>query len=327
MNSEKLFECVCRIAHSRCPEIFPDYNKTLGQTFSSLCSSSAFPGFWLEIPLKQSKIDLHVQFSKKEIKAIKNFHGYRPLFEWFSEFGNDRNGLALAFDIDDDKEKMTCIGSALNVNSGLRMNDAEKFFELSNFPEAINLYHETINLIPQDWHTWYIAAIMSRERKLCRVDSYISNHDVKSYADEPDLFSRQLKTLGYSFDTDELEKFVSWFSKLNTECNLEIQLDRNNDGTMSQSLGLSINFAMIKPSDFRNFFAGEKGKAIISKLSEIFISDKNIKYIGQSSFSSLLQDYSGFLGVLCIPAFLKTVWLNGVPVKSKLYCEFNVKYL
>lgn len=67
----------------------------------------------------------------------------------------------------------------------------------------------------------------------------------KSYADEPDLFSRQLRTIGYSFDMKEIEKFASWFSKLNTKCNLEIQLDRNDDGTMSESLGLSIGFAMI----------------------------------------------------------------------------------
>ena len=160
----------------------------------------------------------------------------------------------------DDKESMTCAGSALNVNSGLNVNDAEKFFEVSGYPEAVSLFRETMNRIPEDWHTWYIAAISGRSKRMCRADCYIGNI-------ESDLFSRQLETIGYSFDTERIEKFVSWFSKLNTECNLEIQLDRNNDGTMSQSLGLSIGFAMIKPSDFRNFFAGEKGKAIISKLS------------------------------------------------------------
>ena len=77
---------------------------------------------------------------------------------------------------------------------------------------------------------------------------------IERYAYEPDLFSRQLKAAGYSFDMKEIEKFASWFSKLNTKCNLEIQSDRNNDGTMSESLGLSIGFAMEKPADFRNFF-------------------------------------------------------------------------
>ena len=119
MNSKKLFENLCTIAHSRCPEIFPEYNEIHGQIFSSLCSGSSFPGFWLEIPLSGSgdkaKIDFHVQFSKNEIVGVQNFYGYRPLFEWFSEFGNERNGIALAFDMAGDKDSMTCAGAALNV--------------------------------------------------------------------------------------------------------------------------------------------------------------------------------------------------------------------
>lgn len=267
MNSKKLFESVCTLAHLRCPEFFPEYNETIGQTFLSVCSGSSFPGFWLEIPLTESqntsKIDLHVQFRKNEIADIKNFHGdfygYRPLFEWFSEFGDDRNGIALAFDMAADNNSMTCAGAALNVNAG-PMNDAEKFFELSIYPEAVNLFHDTINLIPQDWHTWYIAAIARREKKLCRVDSYISNKHVKRYADEPDLFSRQLKAAGYSFDMKEIEKFASWFSKLNTKCNLEIQSDRNNDGTMSESLGLSNTFCNGKACRLPEFFCRYSGQ-------------------------------------------------------------------
>lgn len=67
----------------------------------------------------------------------------------------------------DDNNSMTCAGAALNVNSGFMNDDAEKFFELSNYPEAVNLFQETMNLIPQDWHTWYIAAVTGREKKLC----------------------------------------------------------------------------------------------------------------------------------------------------------------
>ncbi len=96
---------------------------------------------------------------------------------------------------------------------------------------------------------------------------------------------------------------------------------------MSESLGLSIHFAMKKPADFRNFFAGTLGSAIISELSDMHIAGERIKYIGKSSFSSLLRDDSGFIGMLCNPAGLKTVWVHGEPVKSKLYCEFKVKYL
>ena len=154
---------------------------------------------------------------------------------------------------------------------------------------------------------------------MCRTDCYIGNV-------EPDLFSRQLRNIGYSFDTEGIEKFVSWFSKLNSECNLEIQLDRNDDGAMSESLGLSIGFARRMPADFRNFFAGEQGNAIISKLSEMSISGERIKYIAKSSFSSLLKTSSGFAGMICTPAFIKTVWVRGVPVKSKLYCMFSVKH-
>ncbi len=320
MNSKNLFELVCNFAHARCPEIFPEYNETVGRTFSSVCSGSLFPGFWLEIPLNESKdeskTDLHVQFSKDEIADL-DYYGYRPLFKWFSESGDERNGIALAFDMADNKESMTCAGSALNVNSGF-MNDAEKFFGVSGYPEAVSLYRETMNRIPKDWHTWYIAAISGRSKRMCRVDCYIRNI-------EPDLFPRQLKNIGYSFDTERIEKFVSWFSKLNSKCNLEIQLDRNDDGTMSESVGLSIGFAIKKPADFRNFFAGEQGNAIISKLSEMSVSGERIKYLSKSSFSSLMKTDSGFAGMLCTPAFIKTVWVRGVPVKSKLYCMFTVK--
>ena len=154
---------------------------------------------------------------------------------------------------------------------------------------------------------------------MCRADCYIGNI-------ESDLFSRQLETIGYSFDTERIAKFVSWFSKLNSKCNLEIQLDRNDDGTMSESLGLSIGFARRKPADFRNFFAGEQGSAIISKLSEMSIAGERIRHIGKSSFSSLLKTSSGFAGMICTPAAIKTVWVRGVPVKSKLYCMFSVKH-
>ena len=74
MNSKKLFELVCKFAHARCSEIFPEYNEALGRTFASVCSGSSFPGFWLEIPLNESqdesKIDLHVQFGKDEIADL-----------------------------------------------------------------------------------------------------------------------------------------------------------------------------------------------------------------------------------------------------------------
>ena len=154
MDTKKLFELVCNCAHIRCPDIFPKYNEAVGRTFSSVCSGSSFPGFWLEIPLNESqdesKIDLHVQFSKDEIADL-NYCGYRPLFEWFSEFGDERNGIALAFDMADDKESMTCAGSALNVNSGFIVNDAEKFFEVSGYPQAVSLLHETLNRIPENW--------------------------------------------------------------------------------------------------------------------------------------------------------------------------------
>lgn len=327
MDTKKLFELVCNFAHRRCPEVFPEYNEAVGRTFSSVSSGSSFPGFWLEIPLNESqdesKIDLHVQFSKKEIADIKNFqgdyYGYRPLFEWFSEFGYERNGIALAFDMADDRNSMTCAGSALNTNSRLNVNDAEKFFEVSGYPEAVSLLHETLNRIPEDWHTWYLAAISGRRKRMCRADCYICNI-------ESDLFSRQLRNIGYSFDTERIEKFVSWFSELNSKCNLEIQLDRNDDGTMSESLGISIGFAMINTADFRNLFAGEKGSAIISKLSEMSVSGERIKHLRNSSFSSILKTHSGFAGVVCIPAFIKTVWVRGIPVKSKLYCMFSVKH-
>ena len=325
MDKLKLFTDICTLVHTRCPSVFQGADMPLTSAFNRSCTGTAFPGFWLEMPLSgPMHTDLFLQYAKANLQENHTLpgdgFGYQPLFDWFAAQGNEKAGIALSVDIQQDGSASAA--AVLNIQHG-GAEDQDAFFEACGIPEAIPLLRQTMNDLPGDFLPWYVTAVWNRPERFCRASCYVSKECSARYAREPSLLDRQLKSLGCAFETERLCAFASALSAHGVR--FEIQVDRCLDGSMRDTLNLSICMPPM-PKAIRRWFAEEDGKAVVRTLKAWGMADERAEQLSSLAFSCVIPAGTGTdsparIGVLCKPGGVKTVWKRGEPQAAKVYVE------
>ena len=326
MNANRYFSELYTKLNERSPGLFPQERiRPLADVYEDACIRPFFPDLWLEVPLIGiPRADIHLMYGKEDLSPCCTLpgggFGYQPLFDWFAAYGDPSAGIALSVDVPENGAP--CAGTAYRTdNADIRY--VEAYFAACGNPDAVPLLHQTLDLLPDGFSPWYYASMQNRPGRYCRVDCMVSRRNTESYLDDPSVFGRHLTQIGYAFDLSCLCDFVSDLASFGFP--LEVQLDRLPDGSMRDTFSLSVGFGQNRLSELIRSFEEGSGAGLISLLMSRGIADERAEQIGETVFGWLFQaDHSdpasGPAGFLSRPGFIKTVWVNGKPQISKLYC-------
>lgn len=320
----RFFSDAYEMIRQKCPSLLPADASPLARVYENACIGSFFPDFWLETPLLGAPhADLHVMYDKADLPdnctLPGNGFGYQPLFSWLAAQGDPGAGIAFSIDVREDGR--VSAGSACLLPSGMP-ETGEAYYTACGHAEAIQLFRRTLQLLPPGWTPWYVASMQNRTGRYCRVDCYISGECTRSYSEDPALFSRHLTQLGYSFDSFGLCAFAAELAAPGFP--LEIQLDRLADGSMRNTIALSVSFGEIRPAELLCSFETGSGATLASLLRSRGMADERMEQIsktitGRIFPEKLIAGTPNPPGFHVKPIFIKTVWENGEPQPAKLY--------
>lgn len=222
------------------------------QAFGSCACGTAMPVVYLEIPLAgEPGFDVQVCIDRSSLR--KGFHlpenapaHERELLTWLAGSGGvGCTGVDLAFDLRDRGLESPQI--IVLMSKGI-LADAEGFFALAGVSDGARRYRMAESRTPEGWTSWYTGILPGRSNAPVRLDHFVSDDKVRSYARDAGLLARDLELMGYTPSKRE----IGWCEQLaQLPCSLNLQLDAIDDGSIGPVLGYNLIEGGIGPHAVR----------------------------------------------------------------------------
>lgn len=293
------------------------------EAFSRSLIGDEPPIIWYELPLAgRPRFDLHVALSRSALREGASFlpgtgNGYDGLFRWYSEEERGGGGLAFAYDVSEGGIDNPAVH--VNVNKS-PLADMGRFFDIAAGEGAAGLYASFASRLPEEWHVWYAGVHPGRPGSHLRVDCFVGSDRKKAYADEPTLFERDLRAIG--FEAVSLALFELVAPILESPFGLELQFDLMRDGRVGPTIGLSAGFHARTASGVRPLFAeGGTIAELMSKVERLGLADGRWRHIAGAMFTKLVTIEGNPIILSCVPTFVKLRLSEGTPLDAKAYLQ------
>lgn len=344
-----IFEAVCRMAAEGAPELLgvlvdpetgertEDFQRVV-DAFEKSLIGSGFPGFWMEAPLiGKAEFDLHVYFDRPKLAPGDTFlrgdgYGMQKIFDWYINRETGGVGLGFAHDLrgTGDDAPGSLPATYINVNNA-PLDDMFGFFESAGMPEAAMRFRSLALSLPKEWRVWYMGIFAGREGVPVRAGSFVASEAQQAYAQDVSLFEKDLRATGFTAIDDDMLDKLHKLAQLPLQ--LEIQLDKLEDGSVSDVLSVSLATRTPGPKKTRESFRGGEGQQAMELLESWGIADARWREIPDASLGKLLPmgafDVSDLQagseklpsGVLMssTPSFIKVKWADGKLGPAKVY--------
>ena len=251
--------------------------KLCGRPFSQL---------FLEFPLAGTAgFDLHVIFDSKDIRQgvpfpadIYGSHG--QLFSWFGGKDRGKDGLDVVYDLRDgmDTPPMVYLKTRKNETELI-----DGFFAHAGAAEAAMRFREKRALLPAGWDTWYTGVHTGRKGKPLRIGSFLSNALKERYAKNIGLFEETIAAVGFPSPLshalgDKLRELFRF------PFEIDIQLDVMEDGSIGDTLGISLLTGSSGRNALAESFASGAARDVMLLLEEWGVADDRWQHIPAATY-------------------------------------------
>ena len=309
-----------------------DYESAAVEAYRKSLIGSAFPSFWLEVPLVGAPgFDLHVYYDRGDVLPDDRFEhgrgfGMQALFDWY--FGSDVGGVGVGFAHDLREGAAYSTGAYVNFNKH-PLTDWGDFFRALGAEDAIGHTEALLQRLPERWSTWYLGLFPQRAGSPTRVGAFVSRDKQAAYAADKNLLARDLAQAGFTAVDDALLDCVAELSAMPYQ--LELQLDATAEGT-GDTLGVDLTLEMRSAKSVREAFAeGGAGARACELLESWGIADDRWHNIAGASTARIvpLASAEGKTSVLltCVPSFIKVKWAGARIQPAKVYFNCDARII
>ena len=288
-----------------------------------------FSFMWFEVPLSgPARFDLHMSYSRDDLQGRIGDPSlgegrYADLFRWYAAADRGSNGLALAYDVGDGRIESPAVH--MNVNDAPAA-DMEGFFDHAAGEGAYAAYRGFEERLPDSWHVWYAGVHPGRVGSHLRVDCFVSDAAKQGYADDFELFERDLRSCGFRPALPALAELASPI--LESPFALELQFDVSRDGSVGDTIGVSATFPTGGSRVVRSLFQqGSAACELLEKIEGLGLADDRWKHIASASYAIAVDVDDGRLVLYCAPTFVKLRMRDGKPLDAKMYLQAAASFL
>ena len=298
---------------------------TARKAFRSCAAGTAMPIVYLEVPLLgEPRFDLQVCLDREsliggyDLPAAAPEHE-RALLEWLtSAAGADCQGVDLAFDISSQGLESPQLITLMREGT---LSDAEGFFALAGTPDAARRYREAEQRIPLGWRSWYTGIIPGRPGSPIRLDYFVDHKRLRSYTQDRSQLSHDLECAGYQPSTHQL----AWCEELLAfPCDLNLQLDLRDDGSLGPVLGYNLAMGYLGPRQIRESIEHGWMQGAFERIEGWSLSDSRWQLISGLCQGKVLHlkgspADTGWMTLACKPTFVKVRMTQDELVDAKVY--------
>ena len=263
----------------------PDTKKK-AMLHEKLCSLP-FNTLFLEVPLLGGVgFDLHICHNAADIRRQAPYDdddlygGYEPLFSWYAAADRGGDGIDMVYDLRDgwDNKPM----AYLQMSGG--SPDFAGFFRMTSDAGAADRYFAIQERLPEGWRTWYTGVHTRRRGNPLRLGNFLRSDTKKRYAEDMRLLDKDLRTIGFPASlspimTDKLKELFAF------PVPIDVQLDVFADGTVGDTLGISLGTGHIGPGAMAASLAGGFARDIMELLESWGVADSRRHLLAKTMFA------------------------------------------
>ena len=253
------------------------HEKLCGRPFSLL---------FLEFPLEgEAGFDLHIIHDAEDIRRGAPFSeevygGHGQLFSWFAAKGKEGDGLDVVHDL----REGTDAPPMVYLKTAACAPELTDGFFRRVWPEGAARFREKKALLPEGWCVWYTGVHTGRQGNPLRIGSFLSAECQKSYAKNISLFENVLAAVGFPVPLgpmmkDKLQELFAF------PFPVDIQLDVMEDGSVGDTLGISLGTGQFERNEMAASFKNGAAKQVMRLWEEWGIADDRWKEIPGATYA------------------------------------------
>ena len=323
-DATMLYETLYRLAskNAEC-DLFGTSATIAQEAFRRASAGVSIPTVWFEIPLSgPPRFDLHVAHSNADLHEHAPFapdamDGHGALLNWYASEPREGGGLALAYDVGDDRIDAPAVHA--NVNAA-KAFDVEGFFAHVGRPEAAALYRGFAQRLPQSWRIWYFGVHPGRPNAPVRVDCFVDESLKCVYAAEPARLEEDLREAGFTVEGSTVRRVGAKVAA--SPLGMELQFDVLPDGTLGRTVGISARFPLAAASAARKLWEPDGSVAQLMEFAvESRVADARWQHVRNTMFSTAVRDGNISQALYCVPVFSKFRVRADMLLDAKTYLQ------
>lgn len=324
-----LFDALCELVarEGRGERLMGESLPRMRHALQNVLIDGRFPYIYLELPLLGTPA-CDVIASYRRIDEGSRFapgdgYGLQPVLDWFVGATRDLHG-DLWIELDTSRGMPSHAGVYLQHRD--RYGLIPGFLEVVGKSGRLQAYRDLLRRAPEEWLFSYVGAFPHREGDPLRVGGYLLHDECQRCAQDPSRIADVFDRLGFSAYDDEL--IVRVARMLALAPGAEVQLDLMPDGSVGDTLGLSVSFNRLSPRESRACLESGYGAELMATYEEWGAADARWREIARATFARyvpyLREDGSqGYLALLVLPCYAKVKFkaCELQPAKFYLACR------
>ena len=323
-DATMLYETLYRLASkdAEC-DLFGTSAPIAQEAFRRASAGVSIPTVWFEIPLSgPPRFDLHVAHSNADLHEHAPFapdamDGHGALLNWYASEPREGGGLALAYDVGDDRIDAPAVHANVNAAEAF---DVEGFFVHVGRLEATALYRGFAQRLPQSWRIWYFGVHPGRPNAPVRVDCFVGENLKRVYAAEPARLEEDLRKVGFTVEGSTVRRVGAKVAA--SPLGMELQFDVLPDGTLGRTVGISARFPLAAASAARKLWEPDGSVAQLMEFAvESRVADARWQHVRNTMFSTAVRDGNISQALYCVPVFSKFRVRADMLLDAKTYLQ------
>lgn len=298
------------------------------EAFTRSLSGDGFPELWFELPFAGDPwFDLHALVTPDQLDPTTPFApetcGNCPgAFEWFASQGQNARQLALSWDVSAGDIENPAV-QLLTGTGDVKVTCA--FLAAAGREDAAGAFRAFSSRLPEGWCACYAGMFPRRTTPFLRVECIPERHLQDAYAENAALLEAHLRQAGFTALGDTVVPRTQALAR--TPFQLEFQFDIAADGSLDDTLGVSVRFGAPSDEDAsRRFDPNGEAGALMRQVEGWGLADTRWRLLADATYATRATLGAESAVLYCYPAFLKLRWKNGEPHDAKAYLMAGITY-
>ena len=310
------------------PVLFGDHFEQAQDFYKRSLIGSGYPSVYLEFPLSgEPNLDLLLGYEYVESGAKfpeGSGFGYQKMFGWFSGVCGSYKGLGCGFGLDFSTGETETAGVYFQYRNSREL--IVPFLESIGEGKRAESCLDVIGRMGEGWNPSYVGLFPGREGLPMRIGGYMDAGSHSRCADDPAYLCEQFQRTGFSsYDDAMLEQCCEL---MRIAPSVDFQFDIMQDGSLSDTFGLSLSFNETRPRKARECMESGYGATLMNTLQASGLADDRWKMLASVPFARyinyLREDGREGQFALCVLlnyAKVKFTGCRAQPAKFYLICS------